>query len=295
MAKSRYIMVKQLGSNPSQIDGIDIGKGNTDKLIAGQTLHVVSMKFPHKLSACLPSNSKDQKDIIHDRKLLSSARNKTSVGVSDETNNVKSEGVLATKHPANSKSGPILKQDATSKTPHWSQGLKSSMVDPSMQVFKDDKVVVIKDKYPKARYHWLVMPIENIVSILHLQSSHLHLLTHMLEVGKEIVKKYCDERGKVKTRCRYGYHAVPSMSHLHMHVISQDFDSGSLKTKKHWNSFTTEYFVDAEDIISEIRADGKARNRRRMTELLKNPLRCHICLVGLKNMPELKKHILVCR
>ena len=30
-----------------------------------------------------------------------------------------------------------------------------------------------------------------------------------------------------------------------MHVISQDFDSPSLKNKKHWNSFTTPYFVDS--------------------------------------------------
>lgn len=35
-------------------------------------------------------------------------------------------------------------------------------------------------------------------------------------------------------------------SQLHMHVISQDFSSPFLKTKKHWNSFTTDYFVDAE-------------------------------------------------
>ena len=31
----------------------------------------------------------------------------------------------------------------------------------------------------------------------------------------------------------------------HLHVISQDFDSPSLKNKKHWNSFTTPYFVDS--------------------------------------------------
>lgn len=29
---------------------------------------------------------------------------------------------------------------------------------------------------------------------------------------------------------------------LHMHVISQDFKSECLKTKKHWNSFTTDFF-----------------------------------------------------
>ena len=34
-------------------------------------------------------------------------------------------------------------------------------------------------------------------------------------------------------------------SHVHLHVISQDFNSPCLKTKKHWNSFTTEYFIDS--------------------------------------------------
>ena len=41
-------------------------------------------------------------------------------------------------------------------------------------------------------------------------------------------------------------------SQLHMHVISQDFDSPSLKTKKHWNSFTTEYFVDSHGNLCSI-------------------------------------------
>ena len=35
------------------------------------------------------------------------------------------------------------------KPSHWSQGLKQSMVDQEMQVYKDEKVVIIKDKYPK--------------------------------------------------------------------------------------------------------------------------------------------------
>jgi len=32
---------------------------------------------------------------------------------------------------------------------HWSQGLLASMDDPELQVESDDKLVVIKDKYPK--------------------------------------------------------------------------------------------------------------------------------------------------
>lgn len=37
-----------------------------------------------------------------------------------------------------------------------------------------------------------------------------------------------------------------STSHVHLHVISQDFDSPCLKNKKHWNSFNTEYFLESE-------------------------------------------------
>lgn len=36
-----------------------------------------------------------------------------------------------------------------------------------------------------------------------------------------------------------------STSHVHLHVISQDFDSPCLKNKKHWNSFNTEYFIES--------------------------------------------------
>lgn len=42
---------------------------------------------------------------------------------------------------------------------------------------------------------------------------------------------------------KIGYHALPSMQQLHLHVISNDFDSPCLKTKKHWNSFCTDFFL----------------------------------------------------
>lgn len=37
-----------------------------------------------------------------------------------------------------------------------------------------------------------------------------------------------------------------SISHVHLHVISQDFDSPCLKNKKHWNSFNTDYFLESQ-------------------------------------------------
>ena len=48
---------------------------------------------------------------------------------------------------------------------------------------------------------------------------------------------------------RIGFHAKPSMDHLHLHVISSDFVSSCLKTKKHWNSFNTKHFLSLSGMI----------------------------------------------
>ena len=51
---------------------------------------------------------------------------------------------------------------------------------------------------------------------------------------------------------RYGFHAIPSMRQLHLHVISQDLDSAAMKNKKHWNSFSTGFFVAADVLIEHL-------------------------------------------
>uniref|UniRef100_A0A8C3UJ45 Aprataxin n=1 Tax=Catharus ustulatus TaxID=91951 RepID=A0A8C3UJ45_CATUS len=111
------------------------------------------------------------------------------------------------------------------------------------KVYKDEKTVVIKDKYPKARYHWLILPWDPISSLKSVTRDHLELLEHMHAVGQKMIEQ-CPARESLEFRL--GYHAIPSMSQLHLHVISQDFDSPALKTKKHWNSFTTDYFLNSE-------------------------------------------------
>ncbi len=101
----------------------------------------------------------------------------------------------------------------------------------------------------QARIHLLVIPNEFIADLKCINNTHLPLLKHMLKIGKEISEKQVksflissiNSFNKYRTAAkanargsfanfRYGYHAIPSMSHLHMHVISQDFISDSLKT-----------------------------------------------------------------
>ncbi|XP_078312528.1 aprataxin-like [Crassostrea virginica] len=173
------------------------------------------------------------------------------------------------------------------KVPHWKGGLLTSMHDSDAQVYTDDDVIIIKDKYPKATYHFLVMPKENIPNLKSLTKDNVELLQHMHEKGKEMA-----EKADPDLQFRLGYHAIPSMSHLHLHVISQDFDSPCLKNKKHWNSFTTEYFIESEEIIEELKKNGKVvKDVNHSQELLKKPLRCHVCKKEQPTIPALKKHI----
>ena len=61
------------------------------------------------------------------------------------------------------------------------------------------------------------------------------------------------------TGFKRGFHAIPSMNRLHLHCISQDFDSPSLKNKKHWNSFTSSFFIPADEVIFRLKKDGKVQ------------------------------------
>ncbi|XP_053426754.1 aprataxin isoform X3 [Nycticebus coucang] len=182
------------------------------------------------------------------------------------------------------KDAPIKKESLG----HWSQGLKISMQDPKMQVYKDEQVVVIKDKYPKARYHWLVLPWASISSLKTITRKHLELLRHMHTIGEKVI---ADFAGSSKLCFRLGYHAIPSMSHVHLHVISQDFDSPCLKNKKHWNSFNTEYFLESQAVIEMVQKAGRVTVRDGMPDLLKLPLRCHKCQQLLPSIPQLKEHL----
>ncbi|XP_063243236.1 aprataxin [Bacillus rossius redtenbacheri] len=170
----------------------------------------------------------------------------------------------------------------------WALGLLESMKDPKLFVEDDEHVVVIRDKYPKAEYHYLVLPKEDIPTMDRLTNSHLNLLKHIQEVGERLASVNSQRTFKL------GYHAVPSMSHIHLHVISDDFNSPWLKTKKHWNSFTTEYFVPSESVISQVEKYKKfaPASKEKSKLLLEKPLACHKCSFLPGNMPKLKSHLL---
>lgn len=58
------------------------------------------------------------------------------------------------------------------------------------------------------------------------------------------------------TFIRAGVHSIPSMANLHVHVITQDFCLSRMKNKKHYNSFTTPFFVDFDSLEPKSEEDG---------------------------------------
>ncbi|KAJ6438601.1 aprataxin-like protein [Purpureocillium lavendulum] len=86
-----------------------------------------------------------------------------------------------------------------------------------------------------------------------------------------------------------GVHAVPSMRHLHIHVLSRDMHSASLKHRKHYNSFNTPFLVDVADF--PLAADDPRRDPKGHG-YLRRDLVCWRCKRNFKNhFKELKEHL----
>ncbi|XP_077004074.1 aprataxin isoform X2 [Tamandua tetradactyla] len=282
-----YVKVKQVGVNPTSIDSVVIGKDQEVKLQPGQVLHMVNELYPYIIEFEEETKSPGLK--IHRKRKRSDNSDSTEKDVAQEA--VLETGLEPVDNSSQCSVPPKKGKDVSTKKEslgHWSQGLKVSMQDPKMQVYKDEQVVVIKDKYPKARHHWLVLPWTSISSLKVITQEHLELLKHMHTVGEKVI---ADFAGSSKLRFRLGYHAIPSMSHVHLHVISQDFDSPCLKNKKHWNSFNTEYFLESQAVIEMVKESGRVTIRDGTSELLKLPLRCHECQQLLSSIPQLKEHL----
>mmetsp|Transcript_9250 Transcript_9250/g.20102 ORF Transcript_9250/g.20102 Transcript_9250/m.20102 type:complete len:648 (-) Transcript_9250:124-2067(-) len=166
---------------------------------------------------------------------------------------------------------------------------------------RNEDYVVIYDAFPKARTHLLVLPLarsglDGLNAVSELGPQHVRGLDCLLTFVKNLVKelKETDDDAPLQV----GFHRVPSLKHLHLHIISKDFDSPSLKNKKHWNSFTNEYyFVGLSQVLESLR-DKNQRiqvDHDKITAALKGELKCHRCSTVLKTIPNLRSHIACCK
>ena len=185
----------------------------------------------------------------------------------------------------------------------WRNALYGYVEDPEAHaahvLYADGDVVAVYDAYPKARVHILVIPRRRrITGPTALKPADAPLVQVMIDRAKWLaarVREHNPQHLRQGAQFRIGFHAIPSLKPLHLHVISDDFESPCVKTKKHWNSFTTDFFVRAEAVVAALRQGAQfAVDTARFRALLKAPLQCHRCGQGLRNIPLLKRHIVRC-
>ncbi|XP_065072500.1 aprataxin-like protein [Ochlerotatus camptorhynchus] len=171
----------------------------------------------------------------------------------------------------------------------WSFSLIRDMKNASNHIIRSDLAVIMRDKYPKSRHHFLVLPWNDIDTVYQLTRKDIPLLEEMHLLGTNAIEL---SRGQADD-FKIGFHMKPSMHRLHLHVISKDFVSDRLKHKLHWNSFHTSFFMPFECILAELEERGQIEHRpeQYIDNLLKTPLACHRCDRKFTTMPALKKHL----
>ena len=180
---------------------------------------------------------------------------------------------------------------------HWQQALlpfiQRPEAHPALVPWCSHDLVLLYDKFPKARVHLLLLPRwPRACSPADLTVDHLPTLQQMAAVVAQVAT--CVGQRPLQA----GFHAVPSLPQLHLHIISTDFDSPALKTKHHVNSFVTPFFVSLASMVDSLTAHGTTAVARpalpALEALLHGDMRCPHCQQLQATVPAFKRHVPSC-
>ncbi|MHB8106705.1 MAG: HIT domain-containing protein [Candidatus Cryosericum sp.] len=90
---------------------------------------------------------------------------------------------------------------------------------PAEYVYDDETVFVIKDQFPKAPFHVLVIPHKHIARIDALSAEDDKLIVHVFEVIRLIAIKFHLEAG-YRVMINSGAEGGQTVSHLHIHIMA---------------------------------------------------------------------------
>ncbi|KAG0375211.1 hypothetical protein BGX24_009400 [Mortierella sp. AD032] len=150
----------------------------------------------------------------------------------------------------------------------------------------DDNYVIIKDAYPKAKIHMLVMPRTPVDKVTDLVGEPGILLVEgLVRVATTLLTRLKAENPYLNFKM--GFHVIPSMR--------LDFCSPCLKKALHWNSFNTGFFIPPDEVIKVIREKGSfektAEELNKYAGLKKAAMACNQCSQVLRTIPMLTHHL----
>lgn len=89
---------------------------------------------------------------------------------------------------------------------------------PAPKLYEDEQVIVIRDKFPKAPVHLLVIPREHIENLAALNERHAGLGWHMLRLLPEVARGQGLHDG-FRTIINTGAGGGQEIPHLHFHIL----------------------------------------------------------------------------
>ncbi len=89
---------------------------------------------------------------------------------------------------------------------------------PSERVHEDDDVIVIRDIYPKAPVHLLVIPRVHYESLNDLTPAHDPLIAHMVRLLPDLARSHGLNSG-FRTVINTGRGGGQEIFHLHIHLL----------------------------------------------------------------------------
>lgn len=89
---------------------------------------------------------------------------------------------------------------------------------PADIVFENDRIIAIKDLYPAAPVHLLIMPKKEIKDIQSLQPEDYPLLGEIVQVAQKLAEEFAVEDG-YRLLTNNGSPAGQTIFHLHFHLI----------------------------------------------------------------------------
>jgi aprataxin len=201
-------------------------------------------------------------------------------------------------------------------------------------LYYDENFVLIRDQYPKASIHLLLLPRDPKISAVHpleaLQSNAEFRESVKKELDNRVIPLVATELRRMfgaesksdkayqedleqriggenddsetpasesvhigrdwASEVRTGIHFHPSLSNLHIHIISRDMHSPSLKHRKHFNSFNTPFFIPVASF--PLPEDDERLNPNIAHGYLKRDLVCWRCGMNFGGrFAKLKEHL----
>ncbi len=89
---------------------------------------------------------------------------------------------------------------------------------PAEIVFENERFIVIKDLYPQARVHLLIIPKKAMKSLQDMQKEDLFLLQEIGEIAQRLAVSFKIEDG-YRLLTNVGEEAGQTVFHLHFHLI----------------------------------------------------------------------------